>query len=209
MLKTSPMTKISAAVAIPFIAGTVALFWLASLMHIDPHLAPAGPTVERHYAGNADLYQMKATCNGTMPPWFVTEVVSGDRHEMRRHIRNTAARRHWIRVEYSGYHGDKAYLVPDYDIGIIREMTRTPYEWAQQPEQRGAEYAPRPDPEDMMRVVIGIRTYQPSTTFLAGAIVPAIIATVMTLATAGLLITDVADHRRQARRRETSAGIGI
>lgn len=61
----------------------------------------------------------------------------------------------------------------------------------------------------MMRVVIGIRTYQPSTAFLAGAIVPAIIATVMTLATAGLLIADVADHRRQARRRETTAGIGI
>lgn len=69
MLKTSPMTKISAAVAIPLIAGTVALFWLASLMHIDAHLAPAGPTVERQYTGNADLYQLKATCNGTMPPY--------------------------------------------------------------------------------------------------------------------------------------------
>ena len=195
MLRPSLTTKILATAALPFIAGAITLFWLAELRHVEPHLAPAGPTVQRQYAGNADLYRYSDSPNGPIPPTFATYVITRDSSEMIRHLRNTAARRHWVKFDNGGYYRH-SYILPDYDIEIVREIARNPYEWALKPEQQSSDYAPNPDPGDMMKAVILIRTYQPSSAFLAGTIVAAIFATVLTCATSGVYLADITRNRR-------------
>ena len=194
-MKPTMSTTINTALAAIFSLTAIGLFWYADVIHADSQMAEPPAPVERQYVGNADLYRYMITEDGPTPPKFKTRVLDMDHESLQAHIENAAARRHWLETE--ARYPSIGYIMPDYDIDVVRRISTDPYGWAQEPEQQNRQYTPKPDPNDMMKVELLIRTYQPSNHFLLGAILSSAIAAVLTITAACLYTNDATRPKRK------------
>lgn len=195
-MKPSKTAMILATITASFVSMAIALFWYADVRYIEPHMAPAPEPVPRQYVGNAALYRYMASEDGPIPPHFSTKALLQDRKHLKGHIRNTAAKRHWLRFKVSGQYDTIGYVLPDYDIDIIRQITRAPYDWAQETQRHSQVYAPQPNPDDMMKITLHIGRHQPHEGFLAGGIMAGAIAVILLIITGSVYTADIARNFR-------------
>ena len=89
-------------------------------------LPPPGPAPERTYDNKAYLFQDGRRFSEV--PYFRIETNVPDQELLHGHLINLAIVRHWV-MEETDYWTRPRFVMPDYDVAIIRELARDPDGW--------------------------------------------------------------------------------
>ena len=182
-------------------AGLLSCAFIATALAIstdDPAIPEAAPRPEREFDGAAYLYQDGRRFSET--PKFVIPTTGRDRREMQSHVTNLALTRHWVTSESVNW--TRVYIMPDYDVDIIREIAREPEGWVHEFARNPPESPERPPAEALMAVEIYFDADYRQAPYAIAAGTAGLIGVIALLCVVGFAI-DVAKERENRIRAGT------
>lgn len=161
-------------------------------------LPPPGRLPESNYEGKAYLYQDGRRFSEV--PYFQIYTNRKDQDILYEHVKDLATVRHWV-TESDQYY-QLRFVMPDYDVAIVKRMSQDPRGWAetfagrpQFPEQ----YAPLPPGDSLMAVDVDLDIYPMSgwrTAGITGAAFTGLVALLTLVGALGLFVDFLSSRDR-------------